>query len=258
MSRSQRLRVVRPPSTGANLIGDSTQNGDNKRDAQHIIDACEANWDANKADCSAFVKAVATALGVTLFDPGDNADAIVDKLSNAPGWNVVPDRATVETQAAIGEFIIAGLKSTEFTPPRNNGHVVVVVNGDDPLHPGYPMAYWGTLNGVGQKDSSIRNAFIPGPDLDSVHYFGTSLPAASEAASLFSANLASSPRFGDISSAVESLISKVAQTMRSTPPAAAENRVFFPNGIELIDLDVKVGAIEIKLTIAGPKSEPKP
>ncbi len=33
------------------------------------------------------------------------------------------------------------------------------------------MAYWGTLNGVGRKDSSIRYAFIPGVDLDKVHYF---------------------------------------------------------------------------------------
>jgi len=227
-------------------------------DPQHIIDVCNANWEANKSDCNHFVKAVADALGVTLFDPGDNADAIVDKLSNAPGWNAIPDRATVETQAAAGEFTIAGLKSTEFTPPRNNGHVVVVVNGDDQAHPGYPMAYWGTLNGVGQKDSSIRNAFIPGPDLDSVHYFGISLPAAPDEVSLFSAKLGGRPGLGDISSAVESLLSKVVQTMESAHANAAENRVFFPNGIELIDLDVKAGAVEIKLTIAGPKAEPEP
>jgi hypothetical protein len=225
---------------------------------QHIIDVCDANWEANKSDCNHFVKAVADALGVTLFGIGDNADAIVDKLSNAPGWDAVADRASVETQAAAGEFIIAGLKSTEFTPPRNNGHVVVVVNGDDPVHPGYPMAYWGTLNGVGQKDSSIRNTFIPGTDLDNVHYFGTSLPAASGEVSLFSASLPSSPGVGDITSAVESLISKVTQTMGTIPTGDEGNRVFFPNGIELIDLDVKAGAVEIKLTVAGPKAETKP
>jgi hypothetical protein len=46
-------------------------------DPQHIIDVCEANWDDNKSDCNHFVKAVANALGVTLFSDGENADAIL-------------------------------------------------------------------------------------------------------------------------------------------------------------------------------------
>lgn len=33
---------------------------------QHIIDVCENKWDANKSDFSGFVKAVSSALGVTL------------------------------------------------------------------------------------------------------------------------------------------------------------------------------------------------
>jgi hypothetical protein len=143
---------------------------------QQIIDACEAVWVANKSNCSGFVKAVASSLGVTTFDGGDNADAIVNKLPAAAGWSQLTDLATVEANAASGWFIVAGLQSSGFTPPRNNGHVVVVVQGDDPNHPGFPMAYWGTLGAVGRENASIRNAFIPGVDLGNVLYFGI-LPA---------------------------------------------------------------------------------
>jgi hypothetical protein len=142
---------------------------------QQIIDACEAVWDANKSNCSGFVKAVATSLGVTTFGVGDNADAIVNKLPAATGWAALTDLATVEANAAAGWFIVAGLQSTGFNPPRNNGHVVVVVQGDDPNHPGFPMAYWGTLGAIGRKNFSIRYAFIPGVDLGNVQYFGTEL-----------------------------------------------------------------------------------
>jgi hypothetical protein len=223
-------------------------------DPQHIIDVCEANWDANKTDCNHFVKAVADALGITIFGPNDNADAIINKLSSAAGWSVIPDRATVESRASAGDFIIAGLRSSEFHPPRNNGHVVVVVAGDDSSHPGFPMAYWGTLNGVGKKNSSIRNSFIPGADLDSVHYFGTSL-VTEELAPRFP--------FRDITAAtaaVESLMSQVVKTMGSASDAEIKqgSRVFFPNGVELIDLEVKVGTVDIKLKVAGPKAETKP
>lgn len=221
-------------------------------DPQQIIDACEANWDANKSDCNHFVKAVADALGVTLFDSGDNADAIINKLASASGWNVIPDRAQVEAQAGAGVFIIAGLRSSEFHPPRNNGHVVVVVAGDDTSHPGFPMAYWGTLNGVGKKNSSIRNSFIPGPDLDAVHYFGTSLL-------LTPMKIMSVDQFEAVHVAVEDLLSKVVKTLNSSSsavPSEAEsgNRIFFPNGIELIDVEVKAGPIDIKLKLAGPKA----
>jgi hypothetical protein len=219
-------------------------------DPQHIIDICEANWDANKTDCNHFVKAVADALGVTLFDSGDNADAILDKLSSAGGWNSIPDRAQVEAQAGAGQFIIAGLRSTEFHPPRAHGHVVVVVAGDDSSHPGFPMAYWGKLGGVGEKDSSIRNAFIPGPDLDAVHYFGTSLQLDRIARLPYD-------QFQSVGSAVEELMSRIVETLGSAQSGAKHgDRVFFPNGVELIDLEVKVGAVDIKVKVAGPKASP--
>jgi len=142
---------------------------------QQIMDACEAVWEANQSNCSGFVKAVAGQLGVTTFDVGDTADMIVEKLAGAEGWTAAPDLATVEANAAAGQFVVAGMKGSEFTPPRSHGHVVVVVQGDDPNHPGFPMAYWGTLGSVGKKDTSIRYAFVPGVDLPKVQYFGMAL-----------------------------------------------------------------------------------
>jgi len=155
---------------------EESMNRGETRSPDQIVAASEAEWEANKTDCNHFVKAVAGVLGVNLFGPNDNADAIIDKLANAPGWQSLPSRAAVEADAAAGWFIIAGLRSGEFSPPRAHGHAVVVVQGDDPNHPGFPMAYWGTLGSIGRKDASIRYAFIPGPDLDAVHYFGTQLP----------------------------------------------------------------------------------
>jgi hypothetical protein len=222
-------------------------------DPQHIIDICEGNWDANKSDCNHFVKAVADALGLTLFSAGDNADAIMDKLANAVGWAVIPsstDLSAVENDASAGHFIIAGLKSADFTPPRNNGHVVVVVKGDDSAHPGFPLAYWGKLGGVGAKDSSIRNTFIPDVDLPNVKYYGTVLPDITDA--FLTTRLATSApdTLGAAVSSVESLIATVVESLGKP----TENRLFFPNGIEKIEIEIKAGTVEVSVKVGGPKA----
>jgi hypothetical protein len=227
-------------------------------DPQHIIDTCESNWDANKSDCNHFVKAVADSLGVTLFAAGDDADTILNKLSNAAGWPPIPgtpDLSTVETDAAAGQFIIAGLRSNEFTPPRTHGHVVVVVKGDDPLHPGYPLAYWGTLGGVGQKDSSIRNTFIPDTDLPNVKYYGTSLPDA--ATMHFIGQLAGLTRpdsLAEVKATIESLTTTLVSSIGTSYDGDQKDRVFFPNGVEKIEIEVKVGAIDVSVKVVGPKA----
>jgi hypothetical protein len=225
-------------------------------DPQHIIDVCEANWDANKGDCNHFVKAVADALGVTLFSSGDNADAIMDKLANAPGWSLIPntpDLSTVEADASLGEFIIAGLKSGDFNPPRNNGHVVVVVKGDDSAHPGFPIAYWGKVGGIGAKDSSIRNSFIPDVDLPNVKYYGTVLPDVSTAMH-FTAQLTSPDQLVDAKAAIESIISTITDSLSKGSQSDQTNRLFFPNGIEDIEIAVKAGPVYVSVKISGPKS----
>jgi hypothetical protein len=225
-------------------------------DPQHIIDVCHTNWDANKDDCNYFVKAVADALGVTLFSSGDNADAIIDKLANASGWSLIPstpDLSTVEADASAGQFIIAGLKSGDFNPPRNNGHVVIVVKGDDSAHPGFPLAYWGKLGGTGAEDSSIRNSFIPDVDLPNVKYYGTVLADVSTTMR-FATQLAAPDQLVDAKAAIESIISTIVDCLSKGSGSNQTNRLFFPNGIEDIEIAVKAGPVDVSVKISGPKS----
>ena len=220
---------------------------------QDIIDSCENVWDANKGDCNHFVKAVAEQLGVTAFAAGDNADAICDKLAAAGDWTSTTNLVVVEQNASAGQFIIAGLKAADFTPPRNNGHVAVVVKGDDVAHPGYPLAYWGKLGGAGEKDKSIRLSFIPDIDLPNVTYFCKVLSSVS---SEMAFDGAFRPATDDLSSAqrtIQLLIGDIVQKLGSGS-GAVDARILFPNGIEMIDVQVKAGPVDIHIKLAGPKA----
>jgi hypothetical protein len=122
-----------------------------------VLAACEKWWNHYQGDCSGFVKAVAKELGVTLTGM---ADDIVGEIQRPP-WIRLNSAAQAAQQASLG-LVIAGLKATP------NGHVVVVVPG--PLaHGKYPTAYWGKLNGVGRKNSTINWAW-DSKDRDRVVY----------------------------------------------------------------------------------------
>lgn len=132
--------------------------------AQDIINACEAEWDAHKSDCSGFVKAVAARLGVTLTGL---ADDIVDEIQQSP-WHAIADGPGAAASAANGNFVVAGLKGADQVNPDPHGHVVVVVQG--PLARDlYPTAYWGRLGGVGEKDTTLNFAWRDG-DRDNLAY----------------------------------------------------------------------------------------
>jgi hypothetical protein len=117
---------------------------------QCIIDACEAEFDHNKSDCSGFVKDVAK--DILDINLSGQANDIVDQIQRAP-WIRVKDGAEAKSKADAGFFVIGGLKDNP------NGHVVVVVQG--PLAPQgkYPTAYWGKLNGIGKKKATINWAW---------------------------------------------------------------------------------------------------
>ena len=141
--------------------------------ADEIKQACETAWDANKSDCSGFVRAVATKLGLAL---DGNADAIVDRIRHpASGWsNGGPLFA--QRQAELGQLVIGGLRGADQVHPDAHGHVVVVVAGPlDPQHGKYPHAYWGRLGSVGMKDATINLAWRE-VDRDNVVY-GAIAPA---------------------------------------------------------------------------------
>ncbi|HEY0836993.1 MAG TPA: hypothetical protein VGE72_23985 [Azospirillum sp.] len=134
--------------------------------ATDIIDTCENVWDANKSDCNAFVKAVASRYGVMLTG---QANDIVDQIADsAKGWTPLSNGGAAKQKAAEGALVIGGLKGSGMTPPEAHGHVVVVVDG--PLaHDAYPTAYWGTLNSVGKKKTTVNWAWKKA-DRDKVFY----------------------------------------------------------------------------------------
>ena len=132
---------------------------------QTIINACQADFAAHKSDCSGFVKAVASDLGITLTGM---ANDIVDEIQTAP-WTELADGVAAKAQADLGFFVVGGLKETP------HGHVVVVVTG--PLARGkYPTAYWGRLGGIGMKNTTINWAWNAA-DRDHVTYACLALPS---------------------------------------------------------------------------------
>lgn len=134
--------------------------------AADIIHICENVWEANKSDCNAFAKAVASHYGVTLTG---RANDIVDQISSpANGWVKLSNGVAAQRKAAEGALVIGGLKGNAMTPPEEHGHVVVVVDGDL-AHGAYPTAYWGKLNSVGAKSKTINWAWKAG-DRDNVTY----------------------------------------------------------------------------------------
>lgn len=109
---------------------------------------CEQYWLKNEKNCSGLVKDVAASLGLEIIGV---ANDIVDQFARKP-WIICKDGIEARQKALEGEFVVGGLKAI------TNGHVVVVVSG--PLAQGkYPTAYWGSLGGVGKKNTTINWAW---------------------------------------------------------------------------------------------------
>lgn len=133
--------------------------------SDQVVTACEACFDAEKGDCSGFVRAVAGKLGVALS--GD-ADAIVETLRGSTGWTPLTDGVAAETAARAAQLVIAGMKGDEQAIPNEHGHVVVVVAGA--LDRGtYPTAYWGSLGGEPGRAKTLNYAWTA-DDRDRVSY----------------------------------------------------------------------------------------
>ena len=134
---------------------------------QRVRSACEAEWEANKSDCSAFVRAVATQLGAAI--PGNaNADAIVQEMRSGGHWEKLADGPAAAAAARNGRFVVCGLKGSEQAVADVHGHVAVIVDGALNRDK-YPHAYWGRYGGVGAKDQTINWAWTAA-DRDKVTY----------------------------------------------------------------------------------------
>lgn len=125
---------------------------------QKVISLCEKHWVKYEKDCSGYVKAVATEIVISITG---QANDIVDQL-NGLDWKLCKDGVDARQKAIEGHFVVGDLKAIR------HGHVVIVVRG--PLAQGkYPTVYWGSIGGVGKKNTTINWSWNK-TDRDSVIY----------------------------------------------------------------------------------------
>lgn len=106
--------------------------------AERVIHTCRALWAADRNACNFFVVAVADRLGVAL---GGTADEIVDEIRSAD-WRRLADGRAAQEAASAGKFVIAGMKSSEFSRLQSDGHVAIVVDGAMNAGGWAPAGYW--------------------------------------------------------------------------------------------------------------------
>jgi hypothetical protein len=73
-----------------------------------VVEACEKVWEATKADCNRFVKAVAREIEVPIPKELD-ANGIVLYVKAAPRFSKAKDALEAAKWAAEGKFVIGGL-----------------------------------------------------------------------------------------------------------------------------------------------------
>jgi hypothetical protein len=144
-------------------------------DGTCIVTACSNSWDEsfisglkNKENCSGFVKAVAKKLSVAMCD--GTADAIVGYLETHPLWEKLENGLKAGQKAQQGNLVIAGLKSSDHSRPRNSGHVVVIVGGS-PYRGKYPFCWGGSTSNAQSKGNKSVGEVWNTRDRDNVQYY---------------------------------------------------------------------------------------
>lgn len=140
---------------------------------QCIVDACKNAWEGsflrgtpNKNNCSGFVKAVASQLGISLPATAD-ADGIAEAVK---AWKKVDSGEEAQRLAANGSFVLVVLKGKDHHPPRAHGHVGVVVSGEL-YRQKYPMMWCGSIgHAQSEGDKSVGEVWNRA-DRDSVQYY---------------------------------------------------------------------------------------
>lgn len=134
---------------------------------EEIVAACRKHYTVHSNDCSGFVRAVTAELGHPV---SGNANGIMTELANATGtWEKI-DRAAAVLAVKSGALVIAGLKASDHNPPRNNGHVVVVVDG--PLYRNtYPLVWGGSIGNAQSQGTKTVGEVWNRSDRDAVLYY---------------------------------------------------------------------------------------
>lgn len=147
-----------------------------KTTRESIVAACKKHYDLHYDDCSGFLRAVAGELGYPLTG---NANALVAHFDK--NWVKLERTAAIDA-AKKGIFVVAGLAGSEHNPPRNNGHVVVVVDGA--LYNGkYPLVWGGSIGSAQSQGTKSIGEVWNKKDRDAVRYFQPKVaPAAASPA----------------------------------------------------------------------------
>ncbi len=133
---------------------------------QEIVDACKKHYPMHSDDCSGFVRAVTAELGHPV---SGTANGIMNELANSSAWEKI-DRAKAIDAVKAGALVIAGLKSQDHNPPRNNGHVVIVVDG--PLYRNtYPLVWGGSIGNAQSRGTKTVGEVWSRADRDAVQYY---------------------------------------------------------------------------------------
>ncbi|HVH13845.1 MAG TPA: hypothetical protein VM759_12375 [Longimicrobium sp.] len=120
---------------------------------QHAYDTKEEGTGRQgKNNCSGFVRMVAARLQIKL--EGQQADDQLEYMQRH--WIRLKDGTHALQMASQRFFVVGGLKSTEYDPPRSNGHVAVVqpltstqlpVGPEDMYRGKYPYVWGGDIGG---------------------------------------------------------------------------------------------------------------
>jgi hypothetical protein len=145
-----------------------------------LADALEQSYEPQKYNCSGFVIAAVNSLedaGLRL-PTDDNADSLIEYWSTH--WVSVDGGLAAANLAASGRLVVAGARSSEYSPPRNNGHVVIVapITKDGPvtatdLYRGkYPRAWCGDIGRKYMSKGTLSVGEIFNVAVrDKIHYF---------------------------------------------------------------------------------------
>ena len=110
--------------------------------------------------------------------PDDDADALIDYWSK--NWVAVKNGLAAANLAASGRLVVAGVKSDEYSPARDNGHVVIIapittsgpVTSKDLYHGKYPRAWGGDIGRKYMSKGTLSVGEIFNVKVrDKVHYF---------------------------------------------------------------------------------------
>lgn len=152
-------------STGAIPSALATPNPD----AVKIQQTCVAVWADSGPDgpyktaCNFFAIEVADRLGLSL---SGTADQIIASVRDDPAWTVIADGPSARQAALQGKFVVAGVPSDAYSPPRSEGHVAIVTAGPMNGAGWAPAGYWGstdtTIAGKGGDGAPISNCFTAG------------------------------------------------------------------------------------------------